>query len=77
MEDGTRHLRLCPDWGSNPLPFSLWDNAPSSCVTQMRNRQQKAILICLDVLSHLIISQEFLYSVSCVTPPLHDLAIHA
>ena len=30
------NLGLCPDWGSNPQPFSLWDYAPTNWATQAR-----------------------------------------
>ena len=32
----TRNLGMCPDWGSNPQPFGLQDNAPTNWATLAR-----------------------------------------
>ena len=31
--DQTHNPGMCPDWESNPQPFSAWDNAPNDWVT--------------------------------------------
>ena len=32
--DPTHNLGMCPDWGSNPQHFGVWDEAPSNWATQ-------------------------------------------
>ena len=34
IEDHTSHLRMCPDWESNPQCLGVWDNAPTNWATQ-------------------------------------------